>query len=664
MRYSSMYHSELSATSSDAKVISANYIEHPLFSFMDDLCCGFHYVFMKYVPETTCSRGYALRSAIKDFLAFRQEHNNRLHPDLHLKSMEGLGAEHFNLFMDYLRRKGQTLSAARALKTSILKASKENDDGLPLLTLPSVISSKTNQREPLSEQGDASFQATMRQTVDALKQKIEFRRQVSSAAPYTIEEIRYLIPKLLDNKSTRFEWAIDPARALRTLFDIGYPFNVTKAEFADLRRDLSLKRWVIDITRPSDFVLSCCMPRSYSVLRKHTPASLTCLDMMRLYYPSRYDQAALALFIQRQTGWNKESIRSIDRDHFLHPLSEVAQSDVVLIISEKNKGQAIGMPMQFPKTVSALSNRTNYLSAYNLIRLARELSEPLADIVLNSHRIGLDNPMRSSVFLCLRELESDWEINEAGPDNRVHSLNNNAYWSAGIAEFLAGQELVDAGLPLKTAADLDGRLRVTWQYYHAKQAKHPLSLSALMLNHSSVETTSAHYDSSAKALKDRKVRYQSIQEELLNRFHSGKFHGIIASTRAKSIDPTFRIFTILGHMRALWACIDSSKPDYPDAVDLPQGERCGRLDKCLFCSRIYVLGDSLPFLMERLSTLRRAVEADEERQSLHQNEIEILEYLVSKWDFESAVADALVYRRGFEALLPYDMRSLISYIED
>ena len=68
--------------------------------------------------------------------------------------------------------------------------------------------------------------------------------------------------------------------------------------------------------------------------------------------------------------------------------------------------------------------------------------------------------------------------------------------------------------------------------------------------------------------------------------------------------------------------------------------------------------------MERLSTLRRAVEADEERQSLHQNEIEILEYLVSKWDFESAVADALVYRRGFEALLPYDMRSLISYIED
>ncbi|AVH39744.1 hypothetical protein AL532_27295 [Pseudomonas monteilii] len=84
----------------------------------------------------------------------------------------------------------------------------------------------------------------------------------------------------------------------------------------------------------------------------------------------------------------------------------------------------------------------------------------------------------------------------------------------------------------------------------------------------------------------------------------------------------------------------------------------------MFCSRIYILGDSLPFLMERLSTLQRAVEADEDRHIHHQGEIEILEYLINNWRIDSAIADALVYMRRFEALLPYDMRSLIAYIED
>ena len=120
----------------------------------------------------------------------------------------------------------------------------------------------------------------------------------------------------------------------------------------------------------------------------------------------------------------------------------------------------------------------------------------------------------------------------------------------------------------------------------------------------------------------------------------------------------------MGHERALWACIDSSKPDYPDAVELSKNERCTRLDKCLSCSRIYVLGDSLPFLMERLSTLQRAVEADEGRLEVHKDEIEILEYLLSIWGNQSAIAEALVYMRGYEALLPFDMRSLIAYIED
>ncbi|WP_125474449.1 hypothetical protein [Pseudomonas monteilii] len=663
MRYLSMYDSELSATSSDGNVISANYIEHPLFTFMDDLCCAFHYVYMKYVPTASYSQGYALRSAIKDFLDFRQLHNNCLHPDLHLKCMEQFGVEHFNLFKDHLLRKGQTLYPARSLRSSLLKVARDNDDGFPLLTLPSV-KITTVQREPLSEPANADFNSAMRATVAKLKLKLEFRDQVAKANPYTAEEVCDLIPLLMGNKYNGFKWEIDPARALKTLFDDGYPFSVTSVESAELRHKLKSEYWVRNITRPSDFVLSCCLPHGYSILRKYTPQSMSCVDMMRFYYPTCNDHSALALFIQRQTGWNKESVLLIHKDHYLHPLSGAVNSGVVLVVSEKRRSQSKGGNHESPKTVKAISGLADDCSPYNLITLAKTLSEPLAKIVSSSPKVPDGDTRTSTVFLCLAEGESDWAIKDGGSEKRVESIHNPRYWNVGVADFLEKNRIVDGGVPLKSAIDLEGRLRVTWEYYYKKETKHPLSLIAMRLGHANIETTSAHYDSSVMAINDLKGRYQGFQEELMVNFKSGQFHGLIASTHAKPADPSFRIFTIIGHLRALWACIDSTKPDYPDAPELAVGERCSRLDKCLFCSRIYILGDSLPFLMERLSTLQRAVEADEDRHIHHQGEIEILEYLINNWRIDSAIADALVYMRRFEALLPYDMRSLIAYIED
>jgi hypothetical protein len=658
-----MYQAEVSATSADAKVISTNYIEHPLFSFDDALCCAFHYVFIKYVPDVSYSKGYALRSAIKDFLDFRQDHNNKLHPELHLKNIEGVGVEQFRLFMDRLLRNGRTLYAAVSIKSAVVKVARNNDDGLPVLTLPKV-SIKTTVREPLDKAADADFYKSLRSEMDGLRIMLEFRKQIASAEPYRVDEIRLMLRELLAvNKIS--EWVIDPARAMRTLLDDGYPFKVTRSDFAELRIKLSRLPYVKSMTRPSDFVLGCCLPYRYSILRGRTLNSIAYDELVRMYYPCAKSQSTVALFIQRQSAWNKEAVIAIDKDNFLHPMSEVAHSDLVVVVSEKKKSQSGTRNYEYPKLAKAISSKSDKYSVYNLICLAKELSEPLTEILDDSGRCTVDNPLKHTVFLCISEHESNWAFNEAGPDIRINSLNDQEYWNIGVAGFLSKYQLVDAGALLCSAIDLEGRLRVTWEYYDVKETKHPLSLTALKLGHSSLETTSAHYDSSPMAIKDRKVRYRSIQEELMERFRSNKFHGVVGSTlRAKSADPTFRIFTIMGHERALWACIDSSKPDYPEAVELSKNERCTRLDKCLFCSRIYVLGDSLPFLLERLSTLQRAVEADEGRLEVHKDEIEILEYLLSIWGNKSAFTEALIYMRKYEALLPFDMRSLIAYIED
>lgn len=666
MKYLTMYQDVAAVRSSDSVLIRANYRESPLFSLVDSLCCALHYVFIKYVPDLSYSKGYELRSAIRDFLEFRDGHNRKLHPALQIKAVEHIGIEEFRLFVDYLRRNGRSLSPAVRLKSALIKVARHSGDGLPLLTFPQVIVETEKPREPLSEEADAGFRQALRDEVDALYRKLEFRKLVEIAEPYSVEEVRSSISQVMFGMPGRFpEVMISPERALKTLLIENYPFQLRRNNANELRRSLEKVSWALSISSPVHYILGCFIETKKSVIRSKCVGLISYDELLELYYPTRRDQAVLALLIQRQSGWNKESVLAIDKESFVHPLSEVAHSDVVMIVSEKRKSQSIKLNFESPKLVWALSSRGDRYSAFNLINLAKKLSEPLAHVVGSAGRIGRDDVRHSSVFLCLPIGANACEIAESGPDNRVRSLHVVPYWNNGVASFLQAHNLVDGGVRLRSAVDLEGRLRVTWQYFDSKKNKHPLSLKALQMGHADIETTSVNYDSSAQAIHDRKLRYKSIQEELIQVFRENKFHGIIASTgRPKPADASFRIFTIVGHERALWACMDSSKPDYPGACELVPGERCTRLDKCVFCSRVYVMEDSLPFLMERLSTLQRAVEVDEELLAEFGDEIRILEFILNGWGSESAISAALIYMKRFDVLLPFDMRSLITYLED
>lgn len=667
MRYLTLHQLEISAISSDAKTISANYLEHPLFSFGSALCCALHYVFIKYVPGVSYSKGYELRSAIKVFLEFRDTHNSRLHPSLHLNSIEDLGVEQFRLFVDSLKRARKSLGSALRIRSALLKIAMHHDDGLPLLALPGVRIDSEKPREPLSDVADEGFYASMRSEVDEIRRKLEFREEVRAAKPYSSEEVKSAIRTLMHEPSgdEARPFQLNPARALRTLFEAGYPFEISQEAYKSILINRKLTRWVKQITEPSDFVLSFCLPFFYPVLRNRTPDALSYFELMSLYYPTSHNQASLALFIQRQSGWNKETVIAIDKENFVHPLSEVANSDVVMIVSEKRKSQSARKNYESPKLIWAISSRSNKYSIFNLIELSKELSDPLAALVDSSDRIPGDDAKRTSVFLCLTDKIHDWAIKDNGRDVRVKSLDTQSYWNRGVSSFLRKHQLVDHGVLLASAGDLEGRLRVTWVYSNAKRKKYPLSLRALQLGHESIETTTVHYDSSVMAVKDQKARFRTIQEDLIQGFRNDKFNGVLGSaSRVKPKDATFRIFTIVGNERALWACTDSSKPDYPGSSKLARHEKCTRLDKCMFCSRVYILGDSLPFIMERLSTLQRAVESNENLLIQYKDEIEILEYILRNWGDESAIADALVYLRRATALLPFDMRSLVAYLED
>jgi hypothetical protein len=667
MRYLSLYRSEESATSADSKIISVSYYtEHPLFSFLNALCCALHYVFIRYVPDLSYSKGYELRTAIVEFLTFREQHNARLHPSLHINKVEDIGVEEFRLFIDYLTRIGRSLYPAVRLRAALLKVAANNDDGLPLLTIPGVGVKSDSPREPLALSTDQDFHSFMDKEVSRLIVKLLFRAKVERAIPYSSDEVVAVRDELMSRGRKGIStWTIDPVRAMRTLLDAGYPFGGHRATCDLLGKRLREISWVSKITSPDYFVLSCCLPFSYSILRQRAPKSISYTELMEKYYPTSQDHASLACFIQRKCGWNKESVLNMDKDTFLHPLSEVANSDIVMLVSEKRKSQSKSKKHESPGFIWAYSTKSGKNSAYYLVRLAKELSKPLHKVLASVDRFREDDIRNRSPFLCLAEDSSSWALSEPAPDIRIYSIHYVKYWSNGVSGFLERAELVENGQLLESASDLEGRLRVTWEYNDARNSKHPLSLIALKMGHKDIETTSTHYDSSVRAMQDRKARFLHIQEDVLSRFREGKFLGTIASTnRARPSDPTFRILTIVGHERALWACVDSRHPDFPGAEKLAPGERCTEVDKCWGCSRIYLLGDSLPFLMERLSTLQRAVEADDALYNECRDEISVLEYVLRNWGDETATTDALTYMRKYEALLPFDMKSLIPFVED
>lgn len=659
MRYLEMYRDQRVATATDRTNISANYLDRPDFDMSVPLHAGLHYVFIRGVGMATYAKGYELRSAINAFLDFAAEHNADTIPALKIQSLNDIGAEEYSRFEDFIRRTESRIYLAIKLSSSLKLVAQQFEDGMPMLKLPRITEPKSVPAEPLGEDADRDFYEAMYQEVDILVEKLRIQKTIATATPYDRWEVRDICRELFSIKNgTRTDWKIDPLRAAATFQEVGYPFHTPAQYFECLERDA--KSDVISSTgrTPLEFILSCCMHKGF--LRRRAPYSISYTELFNLIYPTSQDQATLALFIQRQAGWNKETVLALDKDKYTHVMSEVAHSNVVLLNSHKIKSQGQGLAYVRPKFMARTSSRSDPYSAYNLIRLANQLSESCRPYLKLDTKLEVDDKRHRSPFLFLGDARVPWDAS-----SRVKSLDAQGHWNVGVSGFLEKAQLVDDGTPLSTGADLLGRLRVTSLQQTHKSNAFPMALTALLYGHSSPVTTETHYDSSVFAMADRRKRFHEFQERFIKKGQLKQLNGVVGRSRQDiSTNPRFRIFTIMGHQRPLWACVDSTQPAYPGSKPLPQGTRCTRLDKCNGCERWWVLDDSLPFLMERLATLELKVERDAGAHDLHADEISVLRYVVDKLSSKSLVEDANIYRDSFDALLPLDLSSLIAYIED
>lgn len=659
MRYLTMYRSETSSTSTDQVTISSNYLNREDFDLTLPLHGGLHYVFIRGVTMTSYAKGYELRMAINAFLDFTSEYNSTVVPGLRIESLSDVGVEEYAVFEEYLRRNERRIYSAIRLRSAFKLIARKYDDGMPHLKLRRIEEPASTPSEPLSDTADQDFYGAMHKEVDRLLDKLKFKEAAATARPYDTLEVRSICRELYSlRRGQRSSWVIDPVRAAATLMCEGYPFHICNRyidAYAEGARTSSLSPTG---RTPLEFVLSCCIYKGF--LRFRAPHCIELVELFKLMYPTSQDQASLAMFVQRQLGWNKETVLALDVDNYLHPISELANDDSVLLMSQKIKSQGQREPYEKPKPMFATSSRSNPYSGYNLIRLAGTLSKICRDLLRRDDSVEVDDCRLRSPFLFLADPRLPWS-----PSERIHSLDKQLHWNVGVQGFLADAKLVDNGVPLVNAADLQHRLRVTSLQCNKKLHKHPVALTALIYGHSNPVTTDTHYDRSVYAMADRRKRFHAFQQTFIEKSQDCQFKGLIANQAADGTPlAKFRILTVMGHERALWACMDSWNPAYPGSQPLPPGIRCTRLDKCSGCDKWCVLEDSLPFLMERATTLELQIERDPHAHPIYASELGVLRHVLDTWGNKSALELAKEYWRRFEVLLPLDLRSLIAYIED
>lgn len=646
------------AESSDGRTIPCNYQSHPRFSAVCGLCAGLHYVFIRFVSGRTYAKGYELRTAINYFLDYAVEYEKGNPKELHLTGLLQISVEVFVGYDLFIKRKKGPKQLATRLKSALSMVARENDEGMPILSLPLLADSNSKVYEPLTEECFNQLSEALKRHIDSLYKKLEFRRVVEGALPYTVHEISA-------SGQSLHTWVPEVERALKTLIVSGHPFVVPFDRFVHAFKKARGRD-------PVSNVVEVIYQRYNNgpLTRKAGAKKLPHLgEVFELYYPTAIDQVAIAIFIELQTGWNKETVMAIDGENFEHPLTGAIKSSQALVVSEKQKSQSTGKPYLDPKTFLAPSCKQDKYSAYNLISLAKALSEPLAGLPVecNSDReVANLNPL----FLCMRHFEvmTRTTTRTGSRPGRFLSAGNKGPWRDGVKGFFESYDVRENGTRLSIADDLKCRLRPTWIRYVRDKKKRPLSVVALQQGHGSIETTDVHYDNSGPAMQKRRERLRSELNDVANLLRQRKFKGMLGKRGTETVSlASFRIFTIPGHEKSLWACMDPFKADWPGSSSrIPIGTKCSEIPQCLFCSQVCIFEDSLPFLMERQAIIQSELQDRQEPafNSPLADELRIIEYIFDEWGDEQALKNAARYSRQHPDLLPRHMRSLSILFED
>lgn len=704
--------------------VTCTYVNHPAWNESINICMTLHFIMLTLGPTRSSSWCYSFRLTIRYFLDFVIDYNHRHPSPLHIVHIRDITPSTFRSFSLFLDEHNKTRLHAGLLKSAINTASKEtevvpqlelpvikqirasgteplSEEGVASLTLATrkntdamrqtikrrkeIDASAPYTYEELQALFDRRF--TKEEVLIWVKYKVENGIEFNTYkalsrlnkcddpeivelrnAPEIIKSLKKMaatnttikIPKNYQpNIRKRESWhstVLDPHRVVKTFNEHGFPF---KFNIDDLRQKYSGSR--TSIIEECDDSIKLILNKLHFVRAKFNrfygrqgQYMMSLDEHFGLYYPTAIDMAGLATLMMLQAGWNKETIMEVDKDNFEHPLTSIIEESIKIICSEKFRSQGSNVPYADPKQILAASDADNPYSLYNLILLAKEFTAPLASF-LN----GIIDPYRNrqvnTLFVYVRPSIA-WTKSEGATG--LATLDYAAQFSYAMREFLEHYEVIDNGKRLTSSSEITRRLRVSWLFYNAETA--PFAFLSQLLGHQSRDTTDQSYDNSSAAHARRLKRLRSALEHIVDLLRARKFKGLLGKRANTQATTKLSIFFLPGLERPLWACGDRYKPDWPGAPKLTKGSKCVALEQCFFCSRVWILEDSLPYLIERLAHIDEllrdgSVAEFGNRLEAEQEEINAI---LAAWPDGDAIDEALQFRTMNSPLLPRNLRDL------
>jgi hypothetical protein len=372
-------------------------------------------------------------------------------------------------------------------------------------------------------------------------------------------------------------------------------------------------------------------------------------EVLALYYPTVVNMTAILLFMMFQSGWNKETALSLDKDNFEHLLTGTIEEAVKVVFAEKVRSQGQGRPYETATRIEIPTSSSDPYSFYNLIQLARYLSEPLSSYPIDQIPVDMTDNQMNRLFLCLR-LREDWSRG-----GRLTSISHPKTFRICVQHFLAQYEVIDNGKRLTSASELTRRLRPTWLLH--KKRDNPVAVLSMTMGHVSRDTTDIFYDNSAASQEERLQRLRSELEAVIELLRARKFQGMLSKHAQALASQMWKVFHIPGQEKAMWACADQKKPNWVGSeIIATTGNKCWKIKECIFCSQFRVFKDSLPYIIEREAHLNELMETGSGGfSSRFLKELEALRFILDEWGDYDEIKEASRYRRNNGPLLPRDL---------
>ncbi|WP_350025766.1 MULTISPECIES: hypothetical protein [Pseudomonas putida group] len=705
-------------TCSKGRNITCRYLKLPYFSMTNELCKSLHMMFVSCSVDAISTNIYSLRGGIELLLEFISGVNARNPHQLQIKNYTDINTEVFRGYQDFIAREKHSPNNVVSLKAAFNKAANMGilprlilpiidivpknkteplyKDGFETLQTACsthitglynklLFRDEVEKAKPYlaSEVMEEIRPAPTRKRLLEWQKHVEVMKRAAHRPTYQSKfskcpdpEIRALatdpdgvnkFKKIYEAESAHIEfdgltdpfdkgvrsWTPDYTRTIKTLLVNNFPFGRSYEEVTQKYANTQFQGLEDDC----DDIVKIILHRVSTANQKNRvePQILKIDEILGFYYPTIEDMTALLTFMMFQSGWNKETVLSLDENNYEHPLTGVIEEAIKVVYSEKNRSQNNDKPFEKPKRIHLPSRNDDPLSFYNLVGLCQRLAEPLAIHPLDRIPAAAEEDKMNPLFYCIRA-KGDW-----AKGGRYTSIAYTPYFLVGIKSLLKRYEVVDNGKRLQSASELTRRLRPTWLLH--KKKNNPISLLSTTMGHSDRDTTDIFYDDSGAARQERLQRLRSELEEIIRLLRARQFKGMLSKHAQAQASAQLKVFHLPGHDRPLWGCANQNGADWPGAELIASTDKkCYSIPNCFFCSQMRVFQDTLPFLIERAAHLQEILDEGDVGEigfdTIFTKQLEAIHYVLDNWGDEDDIKAAARYRRRRTPLLPRDLKIL------